>query len=201
MAAILILNSVFLSTIFCLPPMVPILETARLLLRGHRLNDFAACAAMWADPVVTRHIGGKPLTEEEAWTKFLRYVGHWDLLGFGYWVVEEKTTGKFVGEIGFADYKRDLQTTLGHLPEIGWVLASQCHGKGYATEAVLAALAWGDRHFQDPRTCCIINPDNLPSIRVAEKCGFRERQRATYKQHPIIVLVRERPSGPVIPTP
>ena len=75
---------------------VPVLETERLKLRGHRLDDFIASAAMWADPNVTRHIGGKPLTEEESWTKFLRYVGHWALLGFGYWVVEEKATGSFL---------------------------------------------------------------------------------------------------------
>jgi RimJ/RimL family protein N-acetyltransferase len=175
--------------------MVPVVETERLKLRGHRLHDFPACAAMWSDPIVTRHVGGKPFTEEEAWTKFLRYVGHWNLLGFGYWVVEEKATGNFVGEIGFADYKRDLETSLKHLPEIGWVLASQSHGKGYATEAVRAALAWGERHFGEARTSCIIDPENLPSIRVAEKCGFREVQRATYRQHPIIVFVRERPNG------
>jgi RimJ/RimL family protein N-acetyltransferase len=46
----------------------PPLETARLELRAHRLDDFAACAAMWADPIVARYIGGKPLSEEETWT-------------------------------------------------------------------------------------------------------------------------------------
>src|ERR1700722_10901396 len=173
--------------------MVPVLETERLKLRGHRMDYFQASAAMWADPVVTRHFG-KSYTEEEAWTRFLRYFGHWDLLGFGYWVVEEKATGNFAGEIGFADYKRDLETSLKQAPEIGWVLASQSHGKGYATEAVLAALAWGDRYFGDPRTSCIIDPENLPSIRVAEKCGYREVQSAIYKQHPSLVFVRERPS-------
>src|SRR5271157_4057024 len=119
---------------------VPVLETERLKLRGHRLDDFTASAAMWADPNVTRHIGGKPLSEEEAWTKFLRYVGHWALLGFGYWVVEEKATGNFVGEIGFADYKREMQSPVKELPEIGWVLAAWAHGKGYATEAAQAAI-------------------------------------------------------------
>jgi hypothetical protein len=68
----------------------PILETERLTLRGHRLDDFGPYAAMWADPVVTQHIGGKPIPEEESWTRFLRQAGHWALLGFGYWVVEEK---------------------------------------------------------------------------------------------------------------
>lgn len=170
---------------------VPVLETTRLKLRGHRLDDFTHCAAMWADPQVTQYIGGKPLTEEEAWTKFLRYAGHWRLLGFGYWAIEEKATGKFVGELGFADYKRDLQPPLNGTPEIGWVLASPAHGKGYATEAVRAAVAWGDAHFQAARTACIIAPENLASIHVAEKCGYRGPQPATYRGKPTLLFVRE----------
>src|SRR2546426_7424830 len=57
---------------------VPVIETERLRLRGHRPEDFPDCAAMWADPVVTRYIGGKPLSEEEAWTRTLRCLGHWN---------------------------------------------------------------------------------------------------------------------------
>jgi len=170
---------------------VPVLETERLKLRGHRLDDFAQCAAMWADPVVTRYIGGKAFTEEESWTRFLRYIGHWLLLGFGYWVAEEKGSGKFVGEIGFADYKRELEPSLKGMPEIGWVLASGAHGRGYATEAVRAAVEWGDGHFELGRTACIIAPENLASIRVAEKCGYREWQHATYKGRPTLMFVRE----------
>src|ERR1700722_8551273 len=91
---------------------VPLLETPRLTLRPHRMEDFLHSAAMWADPKVAQYTSGKPLTEEESWTKFLRYAGHWQLLGFGYWAVEEKATGDFIGEIGFADYKRDRQPPL-----------------------------------------------------------------------------------------
>lgn len=171
---------------------VPVLEAERLRLRGHRLDDFVHCAAMWADPIVTRYVGGKPLTEEEAWTKFLRYPGHWSMMGFGYWVVEEKATRNFVGEIGFADYKRDLEPSLKGAPEIGWVLASPAHGKGFATEAVRAALAWGDANFDAPKTACIIAPDNLASIRVAQKCGYRELQNTSYRGKPIVMFVRER---------
>jgi RimJ/RimL family protein N-acetyltransferase len=174
---------------------VPVLETERLKLRAHRLEDFAASAALWADPAVTQYVGGKPLTEEEAWTRFLRYVGHWALLGFGYWVVEEKATGNFTGEVGFSNYKRDLKKEFQSVPEIGWVLASQSHGQGYATEAVRSVIAWGDRHFVEPHTFCLIHPDNLPSIRVAEKCGYRESQPTTYKGHPTSVFVRERQAG------
>jgi len=170
---------------------VPILETERLRLRGHRLEDFEECAAMWADPLVIRYIGGKPLTTEESWTRFLRYAGHWSLLGFGYWVAEEKQSGKFVGEIGFADYKRDIEPSLKGVPEIGWVLASSAHGRGYATEAVSAAVEWGDRHFEGARTACIIAPDNLASVRVAEKCGYRQSQIASYKGQPTLMFERE----------
>jgi RimJ/RimL family protein N-acetyltransferase len=170
---------------------VPVLETERLRLRGHCLDDFPACAAMWADPAVSRQLGRKPFSEEECWTRLLRYVGHWSLLGFGYWVVEERASGKFVGEVGFADYKRDMQSPVEELPEIGWVLATWAHGKGYATEAARAALRWGDEHFSPSRTTCIISPDNLASIRVAEKCGYRDLQLTIYKGKPTIVFVRE----------
>lgn len=169
--------------------MAPVLETERLRLRRHRIEDFPASAAMWADPIVTRYFGHS-FTEEEAWTRFLRYFGHWDLLGFGYWVVEERTTDNFIGEIGFADYKRQIDCSLKLVPEMGWVLTSQSHGKGFATEAVQAALRWGEHHFASRRSTCLIHPDNLPSIRVADKCGYREVERAQYKGHATIVFVR-----------
>lgn len=170
------------------PPMV---ETERLRMRGHRAEDLAHCAAMWADPVVVRHTVGKPLSEEESWRRLLSYVGHWAVQGYGYWVVEEKGTGKFVGEVGFADYRREIKPSLKGIPEIGWVLASEFHGKGYATEAVRAAVAWGDSQFSSGRTACIIQPGNVASIRVAEKCGYRELQRTPYKGHEVLMFVRD----------
>jgi RimJ/RimL family protein N-acetyltransferase len=169
---------------------VPVIETDRLTLRGHCPADFAASAAMWADPEVTRHIGGRPQSAEETWSRLLRYVGHWAVLGFGCWVVELKSTGGFIGEIGFADYKRDMHPSLNGTPEIGWVFATQFHGQGFATEAVRAAVAWADQHFGEGQTACIIDPENVASIRVAEKCGYRKSQVATYKGHPTLLFVR-----------
>jgi len=170
---------------------VPTLETERLRLRGHRPDDFANCLAMWTDPLVTRFIGGKPFTQEEVWTRLLRYVGHWAWLGYGYWAVEDKTSGEFIGELGFADFKRDIQPSLEDMPELGWALVSQAHGKGYATEAVRAAISWGDEHFGERRTACIIHPENLASIHVADKCGYREFERTTYKGHTAILFERQ----------
>lgn len=171
---------------------VPILETKRLLLRRHTAEDFPDSAAMWGDPQVTRFIRETPFTPEETWTRLLRFIGHWALLGFGYWALEEKASGRFLGEVGFADYKRDLKPSLDGIPEIGWVLTSHAHGKGFATEAVTAAIAWGDAKFAERRTACIIAPDNAASIRVAVKCGYREFQQTTYHGHAAVMYVRDR---------
>lgn len=169
---------------------VPVIETQRLILRGHRLEDLVHSAAMWADPVVTRYTTGQPLTLEECWARLLRYVGHWNLLGFGYWVAVEKATGTFIGEIGFADFKRDMQPSLNGLPESGWILASHSHGKGYATEALRAAVKWGDQHFSLP-TACIINPENIASVHVALKCGYGDVKPAIYKGKAVNLLFRQ----------
>lgn len=171
----------------------PVLETPRLVLRPHRVEDFEACAAMWADPLVTRHIGGRPFTIEESWTRLLRYAGHWTMVGFGYWVVEEKESGAFSGEVGFADYKRALTPPLDGMPEIGWALAPAVHGRGYASEATHAITEWGDAHLGPARTACLIHPENAASIRVARKLGYREARRSAYKGQPTIVFVRDRP--------
>jgi RimJ/RimL family protein N-acetyltransferase len=170
---------------------VPTIETDRLILRGHQVEDFADCLALWTDPEVTRFIGGKPSTPEEVWGRLLRYVGHWALLGFGYWAVAEKETGRFMGEVGFSDFKRVIEPSLNGIPEIGWVIAPHGHGRGYATEAAQAAVAWGEAHFGPVGTACIIAPENGSSIRVAEKCGYRELCRTTYKDSPTIMFVRE----------
>lgn len=112
------------------------------------------------------------------------------MMGFGFWALEEKATGVFLGELGFADLKRDMQPSFGDAPEAGWVLTTASHGKGYATEALRAATAWSDESLQAPRTVCMIHPDNAPSIRVAEKCGYGEERRSEYRGNPVIVFAR-----------
>ena len=174
---------------------VPVLETERLRLRRHRLEDYTDSSRMWADPLVTRFIRQTPFTPEETWSRLLRYVGHWALLGFGYWAIEEKQTGTFSGEVGFADYRRDITPSLAGIPEIGWVLAPHAHGRGFATEAVRAAVQWGDSRFSQKKTACIIAPENIPSIRVARKCGYRELQRTMYHGEPTLMYVREPAKG------
>jgi len=175
--------------------LIPVLETARLRLRANESRDLAAFAAMWQQPEFYRYLGGQPLPEEEVWTKLLRHMGLWVLQGYGYWAVEEKATGSFIGAVGFGEWQRALEPSLKGWPEAGWVFASHTHGLGYATEAVQAVLAWGDAHLAQPRTVCIIDPANVPSLRLAARLGYQEASRAIYKGNPIVVLERPRPAS------
>jgi RimJ/RimL family protein N-acetyltransferase len=165
-------------------------RTNRLTLRTHRLDDFEQCYAMWSNPEVTRFIGGKPSTEQQTWSRILSYAGHWALLGFGYWVIQESETQRFVGEIGFADFRRDIAPSMQCVPELGFALTPEFHGKGYATEAVRAALVWLEKNLDAPRTVCLIDPENAASIRVAEKCGYTVFERATFNGGPALFLER-----------
>jgi RimJ/RimL family protein N-acetyltransferase len=169
---------------------IPTIETERLRLRGHRLDDLDDAVTMWSDRAVVRFIGGKPSSEQQTWFRILGYVGHWALLGFGYWALEEKASGRFVGELGFADFRRDIDPSMQRVPELGWALASPVHGKGYATEAVRAAVAWGDTRFASARTVCLINADNAASVRVAEKSGYRAFESTSFNGTPTLFFER-----------
>lgn len=159
-------------------------------MRAPAAGDLDASAAMWGDPDVVRHIGGRPFTREEVWSRILRSLGLWAMLGYGYWAVEEKATGRFVGDVGFADFHRDFTPSIEGIPEMGWVLAPWSHGRGYASEAVGAAIGWAVSSLDAGELACIIDPGNAPSVRVAEKAGFREMTRALYKGGTTVIFKR-----------
>ena len=160
--------------------MFSVLETPRLILRAHTLEDFPTYAAMRADPVVMTFMGkGDLLSEEDAWAKFQAMPGHWSLMGYGYWAITDKAGGAYLGNIGYADKKRPAEHPASGAPEMGWALAASAHGKGYASEALKAALAWGREHFGPARVVCVISDGNDASIRLAERNGFRQFATAT----------------------
>ena len=144
------------------------------------------------DALVMHHLGGQALSREEAWRKLLGGHAFWSLLGYGYWAVARRSDGAMIGQIGFADFKRDIFPRIENIPEMGWLFAADAAGQGYATEGGLAALAWVDAAHDKPEVVAIIDTDNARSIRVAEKLGFNERGPATYRDEPILLFRRSR---------
>jgi RimJ/RimL family protein N-acetyltransferase len=145
---------------------IPTLATERLVMRGFTQADFPAYAAMMADPETTRHLGdGRALSAADAWRQMAMFAGHWVLRGFGVWAVEERATGAFVGRVGcmephgYPDF------------ELAYTIARPFWGRGYASEAARAALAYARGELRRDRVISIIRPANARSIRVAEGLG------------------------------
>lgn len=143
------------------------LVTDRLHLRQFRPGDFEEHAAICADPEVMRFIRAGALSRSDSWWQLARYMGHWQLRGYGLWAVVERATGRLVGHLGFLDPEG------GHGFEMGWALARGAWGKGYALEGTRAALGYAFTTLQRNHVSCIIRHENARSIRLAERLGAR----------------------------
>jgi RimJ/RimL family protein N-acetyltransferase len=177
------------------------IETERLVLRVLEHKDFEDYAAMMAEAGSFRFSERGPMGRDEAWTRLLRHVGHWAVLGWGLFAVEDKATGRFVGEVGLGDFRRCLATPYDSAPEAGWTIAPEWQGRGYATEAMQAALAWIRERLGAERTVCLIHADNAASLRVAAKLGFRTFAHCRYRGYDALLLERMAPVAAPKPAP
>ncbi len=150
---------------------IPTINTARLTLRGMRAEDFERFAQIWATPEVVTHISGKPWPKARSWDAFLRNAGHWQVVGFGQWAVQVHGARDMAGQTGFFFGARGLGEDFDPFPEAGWVLEPQVHGNGLGLEAARAAHDWFDRIVAG-RTVCMITPENLGSLRIADALGY-----------------------------
>ena len=172
---------------------IPRLETDRTILDAHGVDDLENNHALWSNPEVVRYISGRPFTRQECWSRILRYAGHWALLGYGYWAVREKSSGRYIGDVGLQDAKRGIGPAFDTFPEAGWVIDPAFHCKGYGFEALSAALHWADRFLPSPETVCMVAPENLGSSRLAEKLGYTRSGVATYLEEPVLLFRRQLP--------
>jgi RimJ/RimL family protein N-acetyltransferase len=166
----------------------PRLETERLILRMYRLTDFEDHFKLCADPNVMRYLlGQKPMSRLEAWRHMAFLVGHWELLGYGYFVAEEKATGRFVGRIGFTD----PEGWPGF--EVGWTIAPEFQGRGFATEGGKFLLDYAFNEMGRDHVISVIHPDNKPSIRVAERLGEKLEGRTEVGEMPMLIYGIDKP--------
>lgn len=146
---------------------VPILHTPRLILRGWQAADFEPYAKLLADPATARFITrrGRPYSPAESWAEMAFFIGHWQLRGFGMFVVEARSNGAFLGRVG------PIRPMGWPGVEVGWALAPEARGQGYATEAAAAAINWTFDRLGVSLIVSVIHPDNHASQRVAGRIG------------------------------
>ena len=144
----------------------PTLATERLLLRPFREPDVAALCELMEDPDVVRYIADRKVpTLQECWRAIAGRIGHWALRDYGMWAVEERNSGDFIGRVGI------INPAEWPGAEVGYTLGKRWWGRGYATEAARAAMAWGFEERDFDRLISLIDPGNRASIAVAERLG------------------------------
>lgn len=143
------------------------LETPRLLLRPPQLEDFEDWAAfMAADGDYLRYIGG-PQPRSPAWRSLMSVIGSWAAMGYGFFSVFEKSSGRWIGRLG------PWQPEGWPGPEVGWGIVESQGGKGYASEGAAAAMDWAFEHLGWSEVIHSIDTGNLGSKGVAAKLGSR----------------------------
>ncbi|MGB7319289.1 MAG: GNAT family N-acetyltransferase [Planktotalea sp.] len=150
---------------------IPILETKRLSLRGPEAADYPDFKATFSS-YRSRFMGG-PLNAYEAWMLYAAEIGHWEIRGFGMWMIHDRETDKTLGMAG------GWQPAKWPEREIAWIIWPEVAGHGYALEATHAVR----RHYYDVKgwegAVSYIDPKNLDSIRLAERLGAVKDKTAT----------------------
>jgi RimJ/RimL family protein N-acetyltransferase len=163
---------------------VPRLHTERLILREYRREDFDAFAAHCADPVSAAHLG--LADRQTAWRIFCTQAGLWLIDGAGWWAVEEKATGRLLGNVGA--FFREESTVM----ELGWNTYRACWGQGFANEAAAAALHHALETRREPKVRALIAAANESSLRVARRLGLAYEADTDIHGKAVGIYTRER---------
>lgn len=152
---------------------IPEVETERLVLKAPSIENLPAMNTFFASQR-SRFVGG-PCDEGEVWRGLLRTLGHWAVRGYGFWHVEEKASGAWIGYTGFLYHIEWPE------PELGWGVAEAFEGKGYMYEAAMGARAAGARLFGLNGVISLIDPENTRSRKLAERMGAQFEREAQVK--------------------
>lgn len=158
-------------------------------MRDFELRDLDYFLSFFADPEASRHVGG-PNGREDTWRRMLAGAALWHLTGIGMWSIERAHDGATIGHVGFFDFLRDSEPSIAGAVEMGWILAPAAHGQGLASEACKAVLGWFEDHFEPQPIWALISPGNDPSMKLAEKLGFRREPDGIYRERPQTIWLR-----------
>ena len=142
---------------------IPIIETKRLVLRGPEAEDYAAFKATFAS-YRSRFMGG-PLNPYETWMLYAAEIGHWNIRGYGMWMIHDKNTDETYGMAG------GWKPAAWPEAELAWIIWPDKAGHGYALEATHAARKYFYNQLGWEGAVSYLDPKNLDSIRLAERLG------------------------------
>ncbi|UTW56416.1 GNAT family N-acetyltransferase [Kordiimonas sp. SCSIO 12610] len=132
------------------------------------------------------------LSQEEIWSRYLRFIGHWHRYNFGAFCITAKNSHTIIGEAGTAYFKRGINDQLDQYPEAFWRPSTDVRGQGYAAEAMLAILSWVDTQPSPKTVNAIIDQENTASIKVALNLGFQRYGSDTYKSSDVDLYRRSK---------
>ena len=167
------------------------LTTPRLRLRPFAAADRVAIHAIYADPVVMRHVGHGPhrsfVDTDTALQAFARMLAS---RGISFLAVEERATGRLIGDAGLYPVEGKEDEV-----ELGYTLARDAWGRGYGTEAAQALVDHARTALSVSRVMATVDPANAASRHVLEKLGMRENgERIAYgRPHAVYVIDLRRP--------
>lgn len=170
----------------------PRLETERLVLRQWREDDFPMFARFQGDVQTAQYIGGA-VNADDAWRRMATIVGHWHLRGYGIWAIDDKASGTFAGYCG-PWYPHGWPE-----PEIAWSVMPDFQGRGFATEAALAALRYAYRKLGWTTAISLIALENTASQRVAGRLGAK-LERTTENRGMKVGIFRHQSPAELNPT-
>ncbi|WP_163836174.1 GNAT family N-acetyltransferase [Spartinivicinus ruber] len=161
---------------------VPVIKTNRLILRGFDHSDLDAYARICQNPDFMKFLSaGKPLTREQAWEQIEFIINHWSEHNCGLWAVVEQSTNELIGRVGL-QYSDDWDGL-----QIGWALSPAHWRKGYATEAVQSVIDWISNRQITSELLCLILPENIKSIALAERLGLSYSHDMKYQGKKVYV--------------
>jgi ribosomal-protein-alanine N-acetyltransferase len=170
-----------------------VIETERLLLRKPRVEDAVDLAVAYADPEVVRFTGdGSTATLAEVERGIEQWLERWESWGMSLCSIERQEDGRVVGRAGFLRWDPETWQVGGSETELGWLLAREYWGRGYATEAALALRDWAFDERGLPRLISLIQHENVRSVRVAERLGERYERDVEVRGKPSRLYSVER---------
>lgn len=166
----------------------PFIRTERLDLWLPQSTDWRKIHTIVGEQETGRYLG-PPQGEDDGFARFLRSSGSWLLYGYGMFILRARGQDQVIGTCGCFHMWRGIGDDMDDVVEAGWIIGADHVSKGYGSEAMRAILAWFDAKFAEP-VMCMIDPNNAPSLRLAERLGFIMVRKAEIHGDSVVLLRR-----------